>query len=111
MSIPPLRSPTNYFGRSPALCKASGASYALVARNFGCFRRTEPTRPRDQPLQSRYSFPKTPQFAFEHIQPLIRPGLQQEHQAAQGCAHAKNPDQLCAHAISLAVEPLARLAR
>ena len=81
---------------------AAGGS-GLIARRFGCFWRSEQARPFDQPLQARYPFPDAPQLSFEQVQPLVRPGLQQEHQAAQGYAHAKDPDQLRAHAISLAV--------
>ena len=84
-------------------CKLTRSSSGLIARRFGCFRRSERARPFDQPLQTRYPFPDAPQLAFEHVQPLVRPGLQHEHQAAQGCAHANDPDQLRAHAMSLAV--------
>ena len=81
--------------------KLTRLSPDLIARRFGCYRRSEQARPFDQPLQTRYPFPDAPQLAFEHVQTLVRPGLQHEHQAAQGCAHAKDPDQLRAHAISL----------
>lgn len=44
----------------------------------------------DQPLEPRHSLSELPQLALKHVQPVVSPGLELEHQAAHCRAYAEN---------------------